>query len=288
MIIKSGILTILIGVLFLSCGVEFQKLSIAPANEDESMYEQTDPIARGRQAMKEFDANVIYTDKGFDEVWGMEKDDCKDFKFTDQVVYAGKAAIELKWDKGVGGCKWMGFGIGWNGWAGKQIGDIIPVAAFEFNIKAANQSIQEFNSVMLIEDYSGMFTTASVSNRSYYERGALDTEWQKITVPLSDFPFELSEGDPDNIKQLIFEVNGSGHVFVDEIKIVELENPVLADKQQTPVVTSKKTSPFKGFNAVDIYSGDLSSMWGLEKNSCKDFKTNPMYAYNGVAGLDLD
>ena len=120
-----------------------------------------------------------------------------------------------------GGCEWAGFGFGWDGWAGKDLSQVLPYAAIEMHVRSKEGTMYGLPIVLTLEDYSGGMGFAYTDNK-YFERTFIDEEWQKVVVPLSTFDMEVENLDPTNVKQLMFELQGSGSIYVDDVQLVYL------------------------------------------------------------------
>jgi len=53
------------------------------------------------------------------------------------------------------------------------------------------------------------------------ENKVLDENWNKVTIPLTEFKIDRDKCDLSNIKQLTIQFEVKGHIFIDEIEIVE-------------------------------------------------------------------
>jgi hypothetical protein len=85
-------------------------------------------------AVNEFQDRDIYNDQTVD-VWGMEKTDCKNFSRIDTISFSGKSCLSVSWNR-TGNCPWIGFGIGWNGYAAKDLSDVMSSGSIDFYIRA--------------------------------------------------------------------------------------------------------------------------------------------------------
>lgn len=251
-----------------ACGATFVNQSLQ--NGEENAVDYLASIENHALAFEDFSAKSIFSDAVTDEVWGLEKDDCKDFKSTAEISAEGDKAIQLEWNLANGTCDWAGMGFGWNGWQGKPLGDIMFSSALQLKIRTisgTNNTIPTM--VFLIEDYGNTQVAVGLSS-AFLERPYLDEEWQNITVPLYLFNFDKAEADAFNVKQLLIEVQGKGSVLIDELELIPYNSDaaVIADIYK-PVVREASNSPFKDFDANIIYNGDIGGVWGMEKTLCK-------------------
>ncbi len=170
-----------------------------------------------------FNAINIFRDDFDKSVWSSPEIKCVNLKSENQTVYEGKGALMVKWDKIAGGCKWVGIGFGWNNWAAKDITDITDVAAIQMQVKAVNSNFKNFPVAFALEDYSGVqcyygFTLALASGE--FNKNT----WTSVTIPLSKFNFEGQDFDVEKVKQFMIQLEGEGEIYLDDIKIVRLQN----------------------------------------------------------------
>jgi hypothetical protein len=273
---------IIVIALFPSCGVTFTTQSLNSSAENAMNYSAMK--AEHKESFKDFSSKTIYQNTTSDEVWGMESDACHTFKFTEDIVYEGKRAIQLEWNTKNKDCQWLGIGFGWDGWSGKSIGDIMFSSAIELKIRSIKGESPALPIIVfLLEDYSSTNSAVGIQSQ-FLERSVIDEDWQTLTVPLYLFNFDNAEGDAFNVKQLKLELQGEGSVIIDDIKIVEYETSVsdLA-KVYDPKAERSYKSPFKKFKESEIFAGDMSSVWGAEKDNCKDIKGDPIDAITSNA-----
>jgi hypothetical protein len=121
---KSILYLFLLIITLSNCGIRMQKMQLT--DEWGGTYANT--------AVKEFQDREIYNDQTVD-VWGMEKTDCKNFMRLDSLSFSGKSCISIAWSK-EGKCPWIGFGIGWNGYAAKDLTDVMNNGSIDFYLRA--------------------------------------------------------------------------------------------------------------------------------------------------------
>ena len=172
-----------------------------------------------------FYARTIWADQINSEVWSTQNLSCISMQLESNNVYAGTGSLHLKWNKQAGGCPWLGMGIGWEGWSGKDISQIIHVGAFEFRIKSLNGPMKSgLPGAVGFEDFSGNQSWVGLFKK-YVQGGVIDSEWVKFQIPLSDLMVQNKEVDMTAIKQVIFTLEAEGDVLIDEIKIVKRDEP---------------------------------------------------------------
>lgn len=148
-------------------------------------------------------------------VWGLISDGCQSFKLSSQESSEGSKSLHLKWD-GANDCKLTSFGASWNKWNPVDLTPIYETAAFQFDLKMASGSSSSIPLYIGFEDYERAKTFVKLKPE-FVKGGQYSTDWKKVTVPISAIP----EGvDLKRVKQLYFNVENSGEVFIDNLKLV--------------------------------------------------------------------
>lgn len=196
--------------LLISSCVEFKQLSLYDGMEPA-------PVQTKPETINKVVEPVIYTNNTND-MWGLEETVCKKAELTYDDTYEGEQAVKISWDRNAEGCEFAGIGIGWDGYAGKDLTGIMDYAAITFYVKAQKERMFGLPIVLTLEDYSGGMGFAYTANK-YFERTFIDTNWQKVEVPLSAFDLETENLDPSNIKQLQLELQQSGNIVIDNIRL---------------------------------------------------------------------
>lgn len=168
-----------------------------------------------------FYAVNILKDQLSSEVWYTENAACLNVRQESGQVYAGKGAVYLKWDKLEGGCEWIGMGIGWDAWTGKNLEPILNKAAIQFKARIPKGKIQSLPLAVSLEDYAGNAAWLGIFPELIEYKG--NEEWATVTLPLERFGWEEFGADPGNIKQMIIQFEAAGELWVDEIEIVAHE-----------------------------------------------------------------
>ncbi|MEP0546032.1 MAG: glycan-binding surface protein [Rhodothermales bacterium] len=225
---------------------------------------------------------VVYEDQNDDTVWFQEDTNCTQGRVTQDVVYEGRRAVEVSWDRGAEGCDWAGLGFGWDGWAGKDLSQLLPYAAFEMQVRSKEGTMYGLPIVLTLEDYSGGMGFAYTDNK-YFERTFIDEEWQKVVVPLSAFDMDVENLDATNVKQLMMELQGSGSIYLDDIQLVFYE----AQEQEPWLVEAPRPSP----TALPIQLFDdafiNSNGWGLVTDACQSIEPTQANPSTGSTALHL-
>lgn len=224
---------------------------------------------------------VIYDDNAKD-MWGIEKDVCKDVRLSKEVAYESDESILLQWDRNAKGCDWAGIGIGWDSYAGKDLTEIMDYAAFEFYVRSKEGKSFGLPIVLTLEDYSGGMGFCYTSNK-YFERTTIDEEWQRVTVPLADFDLETENLDITNIKQLQLELQQSGSVYLDNIRLVFYEPEPVEPWMKEEELPDPTNFP------VDIFTDAFinNNSFGVIELDCQSFKVENGTGKNGTKALRL-
>ena len=168
-----------------------------------------------------FYALNIFNDEVTDEIWGLGKTNFINFGISKTVAYKGTSSLDLEWDKLSDNNKWLGMGFGWDGWSGKNVEQIEDKAAIQFYVRTAKGKMKNLVLIFILEDYGGHSCVAVLKDLNYMENKILDEKWNKVTIPFSEFKIDREKCDMSNIKQLTIQFEVKGHIFIDEIEIVD-------------------------------------------------------------------
>ncbi|HIG76160.1 MAG TPA: hypothetical protein EYQ24_16745 [Bacteroidetes bacterium] len=224
----------------------------------------------------------IYADADDDTVWFQEDARCTQGAVTSDVVYDGQRAVAVTWDRNVEGCEWAGLGFGWDNWVGKDLSEVFPYAAIQMRVRSAEGRMYGLPIVLTLEDYAGGMGFAYTANQ-YFERPFIDEEWQTVTVPLADFDLSVENLDPTNVKQLMFELQQSGSLYLDDIRLVWYE----AEEQEPWLVEPERPDP----TALPITLFDDAFInddgWGLVTDVCQSVELTSTDPASGAVALRL-
>jgi hypothetical protein len=207
--------------LFSSC-VTVKELALY---ENEVIVEETKDV-------NGFQLTEIFNDDITSEIWFTPSPACLTVTSERKEVFSGTGAMKFTWNKQAGGCPWLGLGIGWANWSGKDLASIENSAAITFKVKTQEGSMKGLPWAMALEDYAGTQAWIGVTS-GYVEGGIVDTSWRTVTIPLVDFQFEGWNLDGGTVKQMLIQFESNGTVFVDEFKII----PFKPKEPNTLVVT---------------------------------------------------
>ena len=254
---KSLVYTLSLSYILLALAgcVQFKTAQLYDGNEPKDVYVLPKDISLVVESR-------IFEDKTKD-LWGLEKDVCQDASYDNTVAYSGNDCIKISWNREAEGCKWAGIGIGWDGYAGKDLSPIMNAAAIQFYVRTVNGRMFGLPFVLTLEDYSGGMGFCYTANK-YFERTAIDTIWQRVVVPLADFDLETENLDPSNIKQLQIELQQSGNVYIDEIKLIYFTPEPVKPWMQEESLPDPLAMPVSIFS--DKFKNDNS--WGIFSTDC--------------------
>lgn len=164
----------------------------------------------------------IYHDYLSSEAWYTLQDHCIMIKPKEEASYDGETGLHVKWDRQAEGCPWLGLGFGWDSWTGKDLSSIKNTAAIEFWVRMLDGERVDLPWAIGLEDFTGAQAWLGMS-RNAVKADNITTEWTRIELPLSEFNWNEQNADIGSIKQIIFNMEGEGEIFMDEIRIVPYE-----------------------------------------------------------------
>lgn len=199
-------------------------------------------------------SSEIYSDILTSEGWYTPNAECITVETSEKAAYSGDLGLIIKWDRQVAGCPWLGMGFGWDGWTGKDLSAIKNTGALQFWVKlpAGEKSVLPF--AIGLEAYDGTQAWLGMSE-NVVDAEKITSEWTRIVFPLSEFDWFEQDADPSTIKQVIFNFEGNGEIYLDEIKIA----PYKGGFRQRAYLTQIPADQFK----VDGKTGD--PIWDLPK-----------------------
>ena len=265
-----------------------------------------------------FTSTEIFTTGGGDEVWGMKGKDafCNPFSFSaydasidysiiknaskkeisEKIIEdvdrkynlptvkvkdrkrVPKNSIHLKTDKNPA-CEWIGMGIGWDGWQGKDMSQIMEKSAIEFVARVDKGYITSLPVVFILEDYSENQCYAT-ANYLGIEGGRIDGSWTKVVVPLQTFSYLKNKIDLTNVKQLLLQCYDATDVYLDNIKIIRYEHDYKRLEDNLTVYDS--------IGPIKIFEDDLVGSWGVDIKDCLNFSTKKGPSGNAYIDIKTD
>lgn len=162
-------------------------------------------------------------------------------------------------------CEWIGMGIGWDAWQGKDLSSIVDKAALEFMARVDGAPTSTIPIVFILEDYSANQCYATVASLGI-DGGQVSQKWTKVRIPLSTFSYAVNNIDLTNVKQLLLQCYNKVDIYIDDIKIVPHKHNF---KKETPKLSVTDT-----ILPIDIFSDELHSAWGINNKFCSNFSIN--------------
>ena len=241
------------------------------------------PVPERPRALELAVEPVIYQDAADDQVWFMDDERCTQGELTTDVVYEGERAVAVSWDRNTEGCEWAGLGFGWDNWAGKDLSEVLPYAAIQMRVRAAEGRMFGLPIVLTLEDYAGGMGFAYTDNK-YFERSFIDEEWQTVTVPLADFDLEVEGLDATNVKQLMLELQQSGSIYLDDVELVWYE----PEPQEPWIVLPERPDP--AALPVTLFDDGFinDDGWGLVTDECQSIERVAADGRGEVLSLEWD
>lgn len=239
-----------------ACGISFQTNSLY---DGVAVQEKPAKPERIDQAVEP----EIFREDGTD-FWVTDNPACTTGSVVSDIKHSGKNALKVNWNRDPNVCEWAGFGIGWDGWAGKDLSEIFDYAAVQMYVRSAEGKMFGLPVVLTLEDYSGNMAWSYLGN-AYMEGYFLDENWQKVTVPLNTFDLEEDGIDITNIKQLSFELQQSGSMYLDDIELIYYEAPPKEIWRPDLALTKAATYPVQLFDDGFVNNNG----WGVMEDQCQ-------------------
>ena len=206
---------------------------------------------------------VIF-DENAKNFWVTDDPNCTTGEATKEVFHSGETSLQINWNRDPQICEWAGFGIGWDDWSGKDLSEVYDYAAIQMYVRSQEGKMFGLPIVLTLEDYSGHRAWSYTINK-YFERYYIDEEWQRVLVPLNTFDLEEDGIDISNIKQLGFELQQAGGIYLDDVELVYYE-PIPEESWMEEEERPDPTAfPIQLFEDVFINSNG----WGLLSDDCQ-------------------
>ncbi len=218
------------------------------------------PVAELDQGIDGFRQTVIYANEYSADIWFTQSKSCIDVMPENKEAEKGNQSLHIKWNKGAGDCPWLGMGIGWEQWTGKDISGIENKSALSFWIKSKTGPMKSIPWAVGLEDFTG--AQAWTGFQVAYIKGNISNDnWTQVVVPLADFPFGPNDLDLTSIKQMIIQFESSGEVLIDEISIIPFTNKTKESLQWQECAAPTLDGVWHSEewpNSVKLYRAELS------------------------------
>ncbi len=179
------------------------------------LYDYENP-ANSYPNIKGFASLIVLDGPTGDEFWvSKEAANCIQYSVAEDGVYT------FTWNKPGGACDWVGMGVGWDQWSGKNMGAIVDEAAMRLTVRLPEgaHAMKTLPLAFGFEDYSGRQAWVGMSS-NYVVDGPITQEWTNIDLPLGLFNWNEMDCDPTNIKQFITQFEADGEFELKEMRVV--------------------------------------------------------------------
>lgn len=193
----------------------------------------------------------IYHDNLTGEAWFTQAPNCLSVTVTTDEAYAGNTSMRWEWNKNAGNCPWTGIGFGWDGWAPKDISQVLDRAAIQMQVKSVSGSLGGLPLAASLEDYSGAQAWLGISDKALQGQTVTDTAWTTVVLPFAEFGWSENDANYYNIKQFIIQFEASGAIYVDEIKVVPFDGGFY----------NRYTALWTENAAIEIDAKNTESLW---------------------------
>jgi len=183
---------------------------------------------------------AIFKEDLTDEFWTSGGKNCIEGKMLGT---AEESFLSLRWNKDLDECDWVGMGFGWDGWTGKDMGYVADTLAIELIVRSKGKPFSNIPWAFCIEDYGGKQAWLGY-NKSFLIGKEISTDWTRVEIPLSLFPFAENEVDLTAVKQLMIQVFSEGEIEIKSIQLIpfskKLKQEVHASRAgKRPVIDGK-------------------------------------------------
>ena len=182
-----------------------------------SIYEPSKSIS----AFEQFPYKTLFTNSEENGLWGVKNNNCKQVSFETTNNYIGKDHLHIKWNSS--SCNYIGLGLKWGNYKGKNLVPIIESAAIELHVRIDSGALSNVPMFFILVDYGGNQCRAKI-NYLDLEEGKIDTEWRRVRIPFQAFNYEKRGVNMSNIKELRLEFQRKGDLHIDNIVIVPHEH----------------------------------------------------------------
>ena len=148
-----------------------------------SIYEPSTSIS----AFDKFPQKILFTCSDENGLWGIKNNNCKQVSFETKNSYIGRDHLHIKWDASQ--CNYIGIGLKWDNYKGKNLKPIIETAAIELRVRTDLGVLSNVPMFFILVDYGGKQCRANI-NFLELEDGKIDNNWRKIRIPLQSFNYE--------------------------------------------------------------------------------------------------
>lgn len=182
------------------------------------------PLTQLDSAVEPNKASVvsIYTNQLLSDSWVTQTDASCLSIVNETVPGESNQALHIVWNKQAEvGCPWLGLGFGWDNWAAKDLIAMEKNYCLAFQVKSNGASWKTMPWAIGIEDYMGVQAYIGVVEK-YVVGKEIGKDWTTLRIPLTEFTFNEWGLSTGSVKQLIFQFEASGDVYLDNIRFEKL------------------------------------------------------------------
>jgi len=150
----------------------------------------------------------IFSEK-LNSAFGVNNNYCQNIKIISDSDYSKGNYIDVNIDNAK--CSWNTLGISWNKWLYSDLSKSIYGVYLEFDIKIEKVSSPK----VFLEDYNGK--KMYVDLLKYIKSNKIHN-WQKVKIPMKDFPIKKSGIDLKRLKNISFDFANKDKLKIDNIK----------------------------------------------------------------------
>ena len=205
-------------------------------------------------SIKGFDQLEIFDNAFSEEIWSTKNVNCISLEMKADV---SDTFLQVKWNKDQDGCDWVGMGYGWDMWTGKDMAAVRDTLAIQLMVRSTSKPFTNIPWAFGFEDYSGNQAWLGY-NKSFLMAKEIGTDWTKVEIPVSLFPFEENDFDLFNVKQLIVQLFSEGIIEINSIELVPFSRKL---KEELIVTTSKTTILIDG-ESTDWKTSEFTRITG--------------------------
>lgn len=223
----------------------------------------------------------IFTDGKKEGIWGVARSSCAMFKLNKDQKKQGQSSLYMEWDVTDGPCATAKMGFRFTS---LNLLPKLSTHALSFYVKTDLPEMQELPLGFVLEDGYRDFTRAKFNAVGLMGQ-KLSEEWVKAYVPLRNFDFVKSGGDPTDIEQLFFEFERYGEIYLDDIKIEPFTDPFSKPKEEKP---EEEVAEELVELPRTLFEDKLKHGWGIGTPYCSNFTISDKEFFEGTHAIQLD
>ena len=122
-----------------------------------SIYEPSKSIS----AFEQFPYKTLFTNSEENGLWGVKNNTCKEVSFETTNNYIGKDHLHIKWNSS--SCNYIGLGLKWGNYKGKNLVPIIESTAIELRVRIDSGALSNVPMFFILVDYGGNQCRAKIN-----------------------------------------------------------------------------------------------------------------------------